>query len=206
MAFLKTYWGSTVALALFSLLCVAPRLSFSQRNKVMGELEFTASNQEFKHAGVWADGQYVGYVDELKGSKAIFLLPGKHEIVVREAGYNDFKEEIVAEPGQTRSISVTLTKDPRYHLPAVTSEIKLDVNPSRAAVFIDGSFLGPVSDFGGMGRALLVSPGKHHIKLALPGYQDFETDITVVANQKSTIKTELVKGSITQAGQPIKEQ
>jgi len=127
-------------------------------------------------------------------------------VTVREAGYSDFKEDIVVEPKQKVFIKVTLTKDSRYHLPAVTSEIKLDVVPSRAAVFIDGNFLGPVSDFGGMGRALLVSPGKHRIKLALPGYQEFETDVTVAANQKSTIKTELVKGSITQAGEPIKLQ
>ena len=32
------------------------------------------------------------------------------------------------------------------------------------------------------------------IKISLPGYQNFETDIELVANQKSTVKTDLVKG------------
>jgi len=34
--------------------------------------------------------------------------------------------------------------------------------------------------------------------ITLPGYQTFETDIELVANQKSTIKTELVKISASE--------
>jgi hypothetical protein len=69
---------------------------------------------------------------------------------------------------------------------------------------VDDSFVGP--EFGGVGRALLVSPGKHRIKVALPGYQTFETEINLLPNQKFTAKTDMVKGSIEQAGPLIKEQ
>jgi len=89
---------------------------------------------------------------------------------------------------------VKMEKDVRVQLPQVTAEIKLDVNPNRAAVFVDGVFVGHVAEFGGVGRALLVTPGKRKVKISLPGYQPFETDIELVANQKSTIKTDLVKG------------
>jgi hypothetical protein len=41
-------------------------------------------------SGVWIDGQYVGYLRELKGSKKILLLPGEHEITIRQGGYVDF--------------------------------------------------------------------------------------------------------------------
>jgi len=71
---------------------------------------------------------------------------------------------------------------------------------------VDDSFVGPVHDFGGLGRALLVSPGRHRIKIALPGYQTFETEANLLPNQKFTVKTDLVKGSIKQAGPLIKEQ
>jgi hypothetical protein len=54
--------------------------------------------------------------------------------------------------------------------------------------------VGHVAEFGGIGRALLVTPGKRKVVISLPGYQTFETDIDLVANQKSAIKTELVKG------------
>jgi hypothetical protein len=179
--------------------------SYAQ-NKVMGEIEFVGATQVEKHSGIWIDGQYVGYLDELKGDRKVLLLPGEHEIIVRESGYKDFTQKVLVEPGQKQTIRISLAKDLRAQLPAVTSEVKLAVTPGRAAVFMDGSFLGPVRDFGGTGRALLVSPGKHRIKIALPGYQTFETEINLVANQKFTVKTDLVKGSITQAGPLIKEQ
>jgi hypothetical protein len=87
----------------------------------------------------------------------------------------------------------------------VTSEIKLAVTPERAAVFVDDVFVGHVSEFGGTGRAMLVSPGKHRIKITLPGYQTFETEVHLLAKQKVDVKTDLVKGSITDAGPLIKE-
>jgi len=46
---------------------------------------------------------------------------------------------------------------------------------------------------------MLLSPGTHRIKVELPGYQTFETDVTLVAGQKSSVKTNLAKGSIHQA-------
>ena len=39
----------------------------------------------------------------------------------------------------------------------------------------------------------------------LPGYQSFETDVTLVAGQKSEVKTNLAKGSIHQADALIDE-
>ena len=145
-------------------------------------------------SGVWIDGQYVGYLSELKGSKKLLLLPGNHEITVRQGGYLDFVRHVSVRAGEKQSIAVTMQKDTRVALPQVTAEIKLEVKPERAAVFVDGVFVGHVAEFQGVGKALLVAPGKHAIKISLPGYQTFTTDIELVANQKSTLKTEMPKG------------
>lgn len=51
-----------------------------------------------------------------------------------------------------------------------------------------------MGEFNGLGRGLLLAPGKRRVVISLPGYQTLETDIDLVANQKSTIKTHLVKG------------
>jgi hypothetical protein len=59
-------------LACFSLFAVA---TYAQ-NKVLGELQLEGTSKVEKTSGVWIDGQYLGYVDELKGSKKILLLPG----------------------------------------------------------------------------------------------------------------------------------
>lgn len=176
-----------------------------EKNEVMGEVLFIGASKVEKTSGVWVDGQYVGYVDELKGTKKVMLLPGEHEIAVRQSGYKDFIQKVVVEPGKQTTLRVTMERDLRFQYPAVYSEIKLQVTPDRAAVFVDDRFVGHVHEFGGVGRKMQVSPGKHRIKIALPGYRTFETEVNLLPKQKFTIKTDLVKGSITQAGPLIKQ-
>jgi len=192
----------TLLCALLALL-ILPTVSRAQ-NQVMGRLQFVAKTDADKKSGVWIDGQYVGYVDELKGDKEIFLLPGEHEVSVRQAGYKDFTEKLTIEPGRETTVNVSMEKDPSAEYSKVTSEIKLKVSPDRAAVFVDGAYAGTAHEFGGIGRAMLVKPGKHHIKVDLPGYRTFDTDVNLLPNQKITIKTKLEPGSITQADPALK--
>ncbi len=179
-------------------------VSYSQ-NQVLGEIQFEGASKVERLAGVWVDGQYLGYLKELKGSKKVTVLPGEHEVDVRQGGYKDFTQKVVLEPGQRLLLHVVLERDPRFQMPATTAEIKMSVNPNRAAVFIDNLFAGHVDEFDGLGRALLVAPGKHRIKIVLPGYQDFETEVNLQPNQKFRLKTDLVKGSIQQADPLIKQ-
>ena len=115
-------------------------------------------------------------------------------------------EESVLEPGQVVMMKVALMKDITLPMPKDTAELKISVKPSRAAVFIDGNFIGHADEFDGMGRGLVVTPDKHRVRIALPGYQTFETEVTVRPHQKLKIETELVKGSITQAGPMISQK
>jgi hypothetical protein len=163
------------------------------QNPVMGEIQFEGKSKVEKTSGVWIDGQYVGYLKELKGSKKVMLLPGDHEISVRQAGYQDFTQHITVHPGDTQVVQVAMEKAPTGPMPTVTAEVKISVNPSRAAVFVDGQFMGHVGEFQGAGRGLLVAPGEHKIKIALPGYKSFESDINPIANQKVEVKTDLQK-------------
>lgn len=175
------------------------------QNSVQGELQFVGSTKAEKTAGVWIDGQYVGYVSELKDDKKVMLLPGQHEISVRQTGYLDMTQPYVVEPGKKLIITVKLDKDLKAQFSAVTSEVKLKVTPERAAVFVDGNFAGYAQQFSGIGKGMLVSPGPHHIKIALAGFQEFNTDVNLLPKQKVTIKTDLVVGSITQAPAAIKQ-
>jgi PEGA domain len=175
------------------------------QNQIMGEVQFSGATKVEKDSGVWVDGQYVGYLKELKGKKKILLLPGKHQISVRQSGYDDFSHEIVVEPGQTQTVEVGMKLNPRAYAPDVTATLKLKVQPDRAAVFLDDKFVGHAGDFGGAFRSMLISPGKHRIKVELPGYRTFETEVNLLAGQKSEVKTELVKGSIEQASNLIKK-
>jgi len=191
--------------ALLSCAAMAPPRTLADDNKIMGEVNFVPSTKVEKSAGVWIDGQYVGHVSELKGDKKILLLPGQHDVNVRQSGYTDFDQKVTVEPGKTLEVMVQLARDPRVQYSKVTSEIKLHVEPDRAAVFLDGSFVGYVHEFGGVGRAMLVTPGKHEIKIALPGYRDFTSEVNLLPKQKFTIETKLLTGSISQAGPAVKK-
>ncbi|PYT95258.1 MAG: hypothetical protein DMG38_27875 [Acidobacteria bacterium] len=192
-------------LLISSILLAAPHWA-AQESKVMGELKFKGATGVERDAGVWIDGVYVGYVKELKGDKKVLLLPGKHEVTARESGYGDFVREVVVEPGQVQTVRVAMRLIPGARPPSITAELKLTVEPGRAAVFVDDNYAGHASEFGGALHSLLISPGKHRIKVALPGYQTFETEVGLLAGQKSEVKTELVKGSIEQASSEIKNQ
>jgi PEGA domain len=185
--------GMWIVLAILALL-LTPAVYAG--NQVMAEIQFQGKSKVEKTSGVWVDGQYVGYLKELKGSKKVMLMPGEHEITVRQHGYRDFSERLVVQPGQTQVVQVAMAKAPMGTLPDVTSTVKISVNPSRAAVFLDGSFVGHVAEFQGVGRGLVIAPGAHKIKIALPGYKTFETDINPQGDQKVEVKTDLVKDEV----------
>src|SRR5258708_10217340 len=139
------------------------------------EVRFGAQTKGEKTAGVWVDGQYVGFVKELAGDKKLMLLPGKHEIVIRQAWYNEFVKQVILEPGQIEQINVALVKSARLPTKDATGELKIAATPSRAAVFVDGQYSGHVDEFNGVGKAMLLTPGQHRLRLALPGYLPFAT-------------------------------
>ena len=200
---IKRNASSNAALILVFVLVVS--IASYTQNQVLGEVQFVTKTKTAKTSGVWIDGQYVGYAAELKDDKKVLLLPGEHEISVRQSGYTDFTQKVVVEPGKKVVLHVSMQKDPRVQFPTVTSQLKLQVTPERAAVFVDDGFVGTVREFSGVGRAMLVSPGKHRVKIALPGYQAFDTEVNLLPKQKITIKTNLVPGSITEAGPSIKK-
>lgn len=181
----------TATLAVMLLLWLAPAVHAG--NQVMGEIQFEGKSKVEKTSGVWVDGEYVGYLKELKGSKKVLLLPGEHVITVRQDGYRDFSERVSIEPGEKKVVRVAMDRAPTGTMPRVKSTVKLTVNPQRAAVFLDGLFVGHVGEFEGVGRGMLVAPGAHKIRIALPGYQTFETEISPLPNQKVEVKTDLIK-------------
>jgi len=198
-------WRRAISVFLLLLVATSGTRTVSAQNKVVGELEFEGKTKLERDSGVWIDGNYVGYLKELKGSKKVTLLPGQHEVVVRQSGYQDYVAKIVVEPGQKRLVSVTMHLAPRASVPEITSTLKLKIKPKRAAVFLDEKFVGHAADFGGAFRSMKISPGKHRIRVELPGYRTFDTEINLLANQESEVKTELVPGSIQQNSPLIKK-
>jgi len=175
------------------------------QDRVMGELKLEGATKVERDSGVWIDGGYVGYLKELKGSKKVMLLPGNHEVIVRQSGYQDFVQNVVVEPGGTRLVSVSMHLAPRATVPEITATLKLKIKPDRSAVFLDEKYVGHAGEFGGAFKSMRISPGKHRVRVELPGYRTFDTEVNLLADQETEVKTELVKGSIEQNTPLIKK-
>ena len=135
-------WGWIVIFAF-----LLPSAIYAGRNDVMGEVRLTGKSGVEKTSGVWVDGQYVGYLKELKGSKKLLLLPGEHLLTVRQDGYQDFIQKVQIEPHEVMCVYVVMEKATSAKYPAVPATVKVDVKPARAAVFVDGLFVGHVGEF-----------------------------------------------------------
>jgi hypothetical protein len=193
--------------ALGGFACVFSVLPAAQaQDRIMGQVNFLTNSKSDRTSGVWIDGQYVGYLGELKGSGRLRLLPGDHVVTVRQAGYSDFTKKVVIEPRMIVDVRVSLERDSRftYPDPKTSSEVRLNVQPGRAAVFLDDYYVGTVDEFYGIDHAMLVVPGKHRFKIALPGFRTFETEVTLLPRQKFALRTDLMTGSINDADPAIR--
>ncbi|HTC64057.1 MAG TPA: hypothetical protein VK709_14535 [Candidatus Saccharimonadales bacterium] len=198
------------AIFLMALLGISGLFSFrsnvqAQKN-VMGQLQLTPTTKVAKTSGVWIDGQYVGYLGELKGGNRLKLLPGEHALIVRQAGYFDYNRKVVIEPKQVTPVRVAMERDSRFIYPDLktSSEVRLNIQPGRAAVFLDDYYVGTVDEYYGVEHAMLVVPGKHRFKIALPGYRTFETEVELFPRQKFELRTDLMGGSIKDADSLIR--
>jgi hypothetical protein len=193
----RRFLGRSLLLFLFAAFINA----YGQQTPKMGEVRFTADNQAERDSGVWIDGKYAGYVKELKGDRKVMLPPGEHEISIRQSGYKEFTQKIVLAPDEVQTIAVLMEEDTKVTFPGNNAaELRLDILPKRAAVFIDGGYMGHGSDFGGRFHSMLVSPGKHQLKVTLDGYRTYETEIDALASTKSQMKIALEKGGDSAPG------
>ena len=71
-----------------------------------------------------------------------------------------------------------------------TGNLKVNANPGRTGVFIDGKYVGPAKSWG-MTRTYAVAPGHHEIKLLEPRYEDAATTVEIEAGKTATIAQEM---------------
>jgi len=197
--------GTFYSLLLLCSLLLFTTSVYAKWNEILCEIKFTGATDVERNAGVWVDGTYMGYANELKGRKKILLIPGEHVLTFRQTGYKDLTQKIALGPGQKENLFVSMEADPQARYPQEAAEVKLSVWPKRAAVFVDDHFAGHVAEFSGIGKCMLLSPGKHRFMITLPGWQPFETEVNLLANQRFVLKTDLFPGDITKDAAPMKE-
>lgn len=82
---------------------------------------------------------------------------------------------------------------PGYYYPYF-GEVRTEVKPKEAQVFIDGAYVGNVDSFDGWWQRLQLVPGKHRIVFRAPGYAPFAMTINAIPGQDIVIKQQLQPG------------
>ena len=72
-----------------------------------------------------------------------------------------------------------------------TGELRLQVHPRQAEVYVDGYFAGRVDDFDGMFQALRLEEGPYKIEIIAPGYEPLVFDIRILPGRKISYRGEL---------------
>jgi hypothetical protein len=72
-----------------------------------------------------------------------------------------------------------------------TGELRLDVRPHYAQVFVDGYFAGQVDDFDGLFQSLTLEEGPYRIEVVAPGYETLVFNVRVVPGRKITYRGDM---------------
>jgi len=78
--------------------------------------------------------------------------------------------------------------DPYFFDRYDTGELRIDVSPRFADVYVDGYFAGRVDDFDGLFQALKLEGGPHHIQVVAPGFVNLDFDVRIEPGRKITYR------------------
>ena len=72
-----------------------------------------------------------------------------------------------------------------------TGELRLQVRPRHAEVYVDGYYAGRVDDFDGFFQSLRIEEGPHTIEIVARGYQTLIFNVRIVAGRQIDYKADL---------------
>lgn len=72
-------------------------------------------------------------------------------------------------------------------------ELRLQMKPRQAEVYVDGYYAGNVDDFDGMFQALQLEEGQYQLEVRAPGYEAMTFNVRISAGRKVTYRGELLQ-------------
>lgn len=76
-------------------------------------------------------------------------------------------------------------------------EVRTEVKPNEAKVYVDGDYVGEVDDFDGWWQRMQLEPGRHRIVFRAPGFSPYAVTLRVLPGQDYKIKQQLQPGDDT---------
>ncbi len=107
---------------------------------------------------------------------------GTHNIVLRLAGYQDYTQIVTVENNATSTVSGTLIALTTTTQQTTNGSIKVESNPSNAAVFLNTEYQGktPLTLYN-------ITHGTHRVLVQKIGYQDWSERISVTSGSRTDV-------------------
>jgi hypothetical protein len=77
------------------------------------------------------------------------------------------------------------------HAPDNSAELKLEVKPKDAQVYVDGYYVGIVDDFDGAFQRMELEAGPHRVEIRAAGFQTIAFDVRIEPNDTVTYRGQL---------------
>jgi hypothetical protein len=84
----------------------------------------------------------------------------------------------------------------------IGAQLRLEVKPKQAQVFLDGYYVGIVDDFDGTFERLHFRPGDHELVLYLEGYQTVKQNVRLGQRQEGKVKLQMTPLAAGQTAEP----
>lgn len=125
-------------------------------------------------AAIYMNGNFYGYSPQTIPG----LAPGAYSMKATLSGYTPDNTLVYVYSGQTAPYYPVLQQSPQ---PRQTGTVYVTSNPTQTGVYVDGNYYGTTP------LTLTLYPGSHQVVLKLSGYNDYSTNIWVVAGQSQNL-------------------
>jgi len=79
-----------------------------------------------------------------------------------------------------------------YYAPADYGELRTEIKPNKAEVWVDGKFFGYAKDFDGPINHLKLPVGMHEVQFKAPGYRTYNINVYIAPGRTADIEDKLV--------------
>lgn len=125
-------------------------------------------------ASIYVNGQYRGVAPS--SGLTLSLSPGTYTVMARLTGYEDTSMTVTLNPGESRSITLTL--------PPRKATLNIFTNPVGASIYVDGNYVGTTRS---TGLSVQVDPGTHTIVATMNGYEDTTVTVSVASGETKRV-------------------
>ena len=104
-------------------------------------------------------------------------------------GYYPAGDSYAAEPPPVDEDAPPASSDERREDVGARGDLRLDVRPDDASVYVDDRFLGSTREL----RTLALPPGPHRVEVVRPGFRTVERTVQVRPEAQATVVIELIR-------------